>query len=327
MIDIIVHCGGQLPPMDVPRLEAFLEIARLGSMRAAARSLHLGQPALSARIAALEQELGGRVFERTKRGVRLTLAGRALLPHAARSLEAIEAGRAAVNQVEQGDEGELVIAAASAINASLLPELVARFRRYHPGVHLFVHAGSDERVAEQVAFGSAQLGLVRETHPRRDPRVQATTLYEERLVLTARPEHPFVAEGPIPMARLEDATLILHDRASNDYELTRSLLREAGVTPYGVIEVDSVDTARRLVARGLGVALLPSTAAEPEFEAGRLAQVGLLGLPVLRLRVVALERADASTWAPLITLRGLLREAASFVPGAQLLPGAQPLTG
>ena len=57
--------------MDVPRLEAFLEVARLGSMRAAARSLHLGQPALSARIVALEDELGAKVFERTKRGVRL----------------------------------------------------------------------------------------------------------------------------------------------------------------------------------------------------------------------------------------------------------------
>ena len=149
--------------MDIPRLEAFLEVARLGSMRSAARALHLGQPALSARIVALEDELGARVFERTKRGVRLTLAGRALVPHAERTMAAIEAGRSAVSQVEQGDDGELVIAAASAINASVMPELVARFRRYHPGVHLYVHTGSSERIIELVAFGSAQLGLLRET--------------------------------------------------------------------------------------------------------------------------------------------------------------------
>ena len=111
--------------MDVPRLEAFLEVARLGSMRAAARSLHLGQPALSARIIALEDELGARVFERTKRGVHLTLAGRALVPHAERALEAIESGRSAVSQVEQGDDGELVIAAASAINAEAESKLEA----------------------------------------------------------------------------------------------------------------------------------------------------------------------------------------------------------
>jgi len=305
--------------MDIPRLEAFIEVARLGSMRAAARSLHLGQPALSARIVTLEDELGARVFERTRRGVRLTLAGRALLPHAERALEAVEAGRTAVSQVEQGDDGELVLAAASAINASVMPELVARFRRYHPGVHLYVHTGSTERITELVAFGTAQLGLIRESTPSRDPRVRVTPLYEESMVLTALPEHPFVAEGPIPMARLADATLIFYDRASDDYELTQSLLKEASVTPYGVIEVDSVDTARRLVARGLGVALLPSTAAVPEFEAGRLAPVGLADVAPVTRRVVALERAEASAWAPVETLRRLLSDVASFVPGATAL--------
>jgi DNA-binding transcriptional LysR family regulator len=302
--------------MDIPRLEAFLEVARLGSMRSAARSLHVGQPALSARIVALEGELGARVFERTKRGVRLTLAGRALLPHAERTMEAIEAGRSAVSQVEQGDEGELTIAAASAINASLVPELVARFRRFHPGVHLFVQSGQVERIVELVAFGSAQLGLVRDTHPSRDARVIVTPLYEERLVLTARPDHPFVGEGPISISRLADATLVFYDRGSDDYESSWSLLREAGVAPYGVIEVDSVDTTRRLVASGLGVAFLPSTVAVPEIEAGRLAPVGLADVPEIRRRVVALERAKPSTWAPVETMRGLLADAATFMPGA-----------
>jgi DNA-binding transcriptional LysR family regulator len=303
--------------MDVPRLEAFLEVARLGSMRAAARSLHLGQPALSARIVALEDELGARVFERTKRGVRLTLAGRALVPHAERALEAIEAGRSAVSQVEQGDDGELVVAAASVINASVVPELVARFRRYHPGVHLYVHTGSPERIVELVAFGSAQLGLLREAPPARDPRLTVTPLYEESLVLTARPEHPFVAEGPIPLTRLADATLVSFDRGSDDYEATQSMLREAGVTPYGVIEVDSVDTARRLTERGLGVAFLPSTSAVPEIEDGHLASVGVSDVAPVRRRVVALERVEPSTWAPVETMRKLLADVASFVPGAE----------
>jgi DNA-binding transcriptional LysR family regulator len=303
--------------MDVPRLEAFLEVARLGSMRAAARSLHLGQPALSARIVALEDELGAKVFERTKRGVRLTLAGRALVPHAERALEAIEAGRSAVSQVEQGDDGELVIAAAGAINASVVPELVARFRRYHPGVHLYVHTGSAERIVELVAFGSAQVGLVRGSAPSRDPRLAVTPLYEESLMLIARPEHPFVAEGPIPLARLADATLVFYDRGSDDYEAAQSMLREAGVAPYGVIEVDSVDTARRLTERGLGVAFLPSTSAVPEIEAGRLSAVDVADLALPRRRVVALERAQPSTWAPVQTMRRLLADVASFVPGAE----------
>jgi DNA-binding transcriptional LysR family regulator len=302
--------------MDVPRLEAFLEVARLGSMRAAARSLHLGQPALSARIVALEDELGAKVFERSKRGVRLTLAGRALMPYAERALEAVEAGRSAVSQVEQGDDGELVIAAASAVNASVVPELVARFRRYHPGVHLYVHTGSTERITELVAFGTAQLGLIREAAPSRDPRVRVTPLYEEASMLVARPEHPFVAEGEIPLARLADATLVSYDRGSDDYDATQTLLKERAVTPYGVIEVDSVDTARRLVERGLGVAFLPATTAVPLIEAQRLASVALADARPASRRVVALERSEASAWPPVETLRRLLGEVASFVPGA-----------
>lgn len=305
--------------MDVPRLEAFLEVARLGSMRAASRSLHLGQPALSARISTLEAELGVRVFERTKRGVRLTSAGQALLPHAERVLEAVAAGRTAVSQVEQGDEGELIIAAASAINASLVPELVARFRRFHPGVHLFVHTGSADRVADLVAFGTAQLGLVRDDSGAHDPRLRATPLYAEQLLLTARPDHPFVGQSPIHLARLADATLILFDRSSDDYELVRALLREAGVSPYGIIEVDSVDTARRLVARGLGIAWLPSTATLPEVEAGLVTSVQLVDAPAVERRVVVLERVEATTWIPVRTMQQLLADVPSFLPGASVL--------
>ena len=305
--------------MDVPRLEAFLEVARLGSMRAAARSLHLGQPALSARIVALEDELGARVFERTRRGVRLTLAGRALLPHAERTLEAIEAGRTAVSQVEQGDDGELVMAAASTVNASVVPELIARFRRYHPGVHLYVHAGTPDRIIELVAFDTAQVGLMPEVAPARDAGLRVTPLFEERFMLTARPEHPFVAQGSIRLARLADATLVSYDRGSAEYAITQSLLGEAGVVPYGVIEVDSVDTARRLVARGLGVALLPSTAAVPEIEAGRLAMIALADASLPSRRVVALEHGGPSSWPPVTTLRRLLDEASAFVPGAMPL--------
>ncbi len=310
--------------MDLPRLEAFLEVARLGSMRGAARSLHLGQPALSARIVALEDELGAKVFERTKRGVRLTLAGRALIPHAERALEAIDAGRSAVSQVEQGDDGELVIAAAGAINASVVPELVARFRRYHPGVHLYVHTGSAQRITELVAFGTAQLGLVREVAPSRNPRVRVTPLYAEATLLVARPEHPFVVEGAIPLARLGDATLVFYDRGSDDYQATQSLLKEGGVTPYGVIEVDSVDTARRLVERGLGVAFLPATAAVPSIETERLSAISLADAQPGSWRIVALERPEASTWPPVATLRRLLAEVTSFVPGAESVGPAAP---
>lgn len=299
--------------MELSRLEAFLEIARLGSLRSAANSLHLGQPAISARIALLEQELGARVFERSRKGMVLTPAGQALLPHARRAIEAARLGREAVKHVEQGDEGELVIAAAAAINASLVPELVARFRRFHPGVHLYVRTGATDVIADLVAGGEARIGLLRETHAR---RLRCTPLYAEELLLVAHAEHPFVSAGRIDIGRLADATLILHDRSSDDFELARALLRDAGVSPYGAIEVDSVDTARRLVARGLGVSLLPSTVVGADIDSGELARVRLARVPTTRRRIVALERDAGTGWAPVETLRRLLSDAPTYLRGA-----------
>ena len=102
------------------------------------------------------------------------------------------------------------------------------------------------------------------------------------------------------------------------------MLKVSGVTPYGVIEVDSVDTARRLVERGLGVAFLPSTTAVPSIEAERLAAVELSdGMPATR-RIVALERPEASAWPPVETLRRLLGDVASFVPGALPVESSVP---
>lgn len=299
--------------MELARLEAFLEVARRGSLRAAAQTLHLGQPALSARIAALEAELGAPVFARTRRGMALTEAGRALVPHAERVIEAAIAGREAVRHVAEGDEGEVVIAAASAINASVVPELVARFRRFHPGVHLFVRTGSTERVASLVVEGTAQLGLLRAS---REPRLRQRPLFEEEVILVAHPDHPFARQPGIPLDRLADATLVLFDRASEDFELTQALLRERGVAPYGVIEVDGVDTARSLVARGLGVAWLPSTAVAGDVDAGRLARVEVDSMVPVRRLIVSVERPGAPTWEPIRTLHELMGEVAAFVPGA-----------
>lgn len=318
VVTVVIDVGDTIAVVDLARLEAFLEVARRGTMRAAAEALHVGQPALSARVALLEQELGASVFTRGRRGMTLTPAGQALLPHAERAVEAVGAGREAVRHVEQGDEGELVISAASAITASVVPELVARFRRYHPGVHLFVRSGTDVSVVEEVARGSAQVGLVRDLP---DPRVVRLPLYEEDLLLVARADHPFASEPGIALARLADATLILFDRRSADFEMTLGLLRDAGVSPYGAIEVDSVDTARRLVARGLGVALLPSTAVTADIEAGDLTRLALVGAPALRRTVVAIERPSAPGWAATTTLRGLLADVPAFVPGARV-PGS-----
>ena len=107
--------------MLLAQIEGFIEIARLGNMRRAADALSISQPALTARLQALEEELAAPLFRRTHTGMVLTPAGRAFLPHADRAIEAIRSGGSLVRELEHGVVGELALAVAPAVSAYVLP--------------------------------------------------------------------------------------------------------------------------------------------------------------------------------------------------------------
>jgi DNA-binding transcriptional LysR family regulator len=141
-----------------------------------------------------------------------------------------------------------------------------------------------------------QVGLVREI---RHPDVETKALYEDELILVVDPRHPFAARGRIRIAELAREHLVTFDRASSYNELTQALFREAGVAPRGVIELDNVEGAKRCVAQGLGVALLPLQAVRTELTSRKLRQVAIAGARPIRRRIVAIRRRD-DTPAPAV---------------------------
>lgn len=276
--------------MQIERVETFLEVARTGSITRAAHALGVSQPALTERLRALERELGTDLFVRTRRGVRLSDAGRALMPHAERALGAIGDGRRAVEQMRRGEIGRLAVGAAPAVSTYALPPALRRFQQAHPHVHLSVRTGHSEEVLELVLREEVQIGLVREI---RHPDIEVTPLYEDELVLVVEPSHPFAARGRIRIAELASEHVVTFDRASSYNELTQALFREAGVAPRGVIELDNVEGAKRCVLKGLGVALLPRQAVRAELAARTLRAVAIAGARPIRRRIVAIRRRDA----------------------------------
>jgi DNA-binding transcriptional LysR family regulator len=112
-------------------------------------------------------------------------------------------------------------------------------------------------------------------------------------LLVASRHHPFAQRGKVRLVELADDRLILFDRASSYYELTSSLIRQAGVVPESVIEVDNVEAAKKMVIGGLGVALLPRMALAAELRARSLLPVRITGAPPVRRPIVAIRRADA----------------------------------
>ena len=276
--------------MLLSQLAAFVEVARLRSVSRAAETLFVSQPALTARLKRLEAELGASLFVRTPRGMRLTEAGNALLPYAVRALETVQDGRQAVNAVERGGAGRLALGAAPAVGTYVLPRLLRRFAEAHPRVEVSVRTGHSEEILAFVVGEQIDLGLVRAL---RHPEVARAPLYEDRLMLVVEPGHRFAADGRIQMEDLGREQLVMFDRTSSYHELTSALFRGAGVLPAGVMELDNIDAAKKMVQEGFGVALLPHTAVSDELAAGTLKEVAIADAGPVRREIVAVWRRDA----------------------------------
>ena len=284
--------------MLLAQIEAFVEAAERGSVSRAAEALFVTQPALSARLKGLESSLGVELLVRTRRGVRLSEAGKAFLPFAHRALESVADGRQLVAELSRGSEGRLAIGAAPAVSTSVLPGMLARFRAAKPNAQLIVRTGHSEEILEMVLREHVELGLVREL---RHPEIVETPLYEDELVLVFEPRHAFAARRKIKVAEVASEHLILFDRTSSYHELTSSLFRREGVVPRGVMELDTIDAAKKMVEQGLGVALLPYTAVASELVSGRLASAKLADAAAIRRRIVAVRRRDAGPPSGLVS--------------------------
>jgi DNA-binding transcriptional LysR family regulator len=276
--------------LDFPRVEAFVRVAKTGSISRAAESLFVTQPALTARIQGLERSLGTPLFVRSRQGSRLTDAGRALLPHAERALAALGRGRDAVDEVRTGGSGRLTIGAAPAVSTYVLPAMLHRFQEGHPGVRLSVRSGHSEEVLEMVLREEVEIGLMR---PIGHPEITSTLLYEDELVLVVHRGHPFAASGHVRMGELATEHLILFDRTSSYHELTSAIVRQAGIAPRGQLEVDNIDAAKRMVEQRLGIALLPRTSVQAEVGSGRLVPVKVTDMAPVKRQIVVARRRDA----------------------------------
>jgi DNA-binding transcriptional LysR family regulator len=272
-------------------IEGFLEVARLNSVSRAAESLYVTQPTLTARLHSLERELGERLFVRARHGMRLTEAGRAFIPYAERAVRALREGRRAIEDLETGSAGQLQVAAAPAVSTYILPAVLESFVAAHPRVEVAVRTGHSEDVLRMVLTDEAQIGLGRAL---RHPEIQLQPFYEEELILVVAPDHPFGRQGRVAMAELGSEQLIMFDRTSSYYEITHAAFLAAGVTMRGLMELDNIEAAKKMVERGLGVALLPSTAVSRELAAGVLSRVEVSDSGPMRRSIVAMRRRDAA---------------------------------
>jgi DNA-binding transcriptional LysR family regulator len=244
--------------MELRHLTHFVAVAEEGSFTRASDRLHIVQSAVSASIRSLERELGIRLFERTTQRVRLTDAGRVLLPEARRTLAAAVAARDAVDDVRGGLRGTIKLGTMQALRIIDVPRLLAQFHRDHPHVELQIrHAsGGSAQLADDVRHGELDLAILA-AHDRRAPGLELTSLASEAIELACHPEHRLATRKTVDLTDLAEETFIDFPAGWGVRTATDLAFAAARVRRRVTMETDDVVELTRLVAVGLGIALLP----------------------------------------------------------------------
>ena len=175
--------------------------------------------------------------------MRLTDAGRAFLPYAERAMRAVRDGRQALTDARSASAGRLVLGAAPAVSTYVLPALLQRFAGAYPRIEVAVRTGHSEDVLQMLLREEVQLAMVRTL---RHPDIESIPLYEEALVLVVAPGHPFADRSNVGIADVASERLIFFDRTSSYYELTQSFFLSLGVTPREVMELDNIESAKKI---------------------------------------------------------------------------------
>jgi DNA-binding transcriptional LysR family regulator len=259
--------------LDFGQVEAFVQVAQHHSFSRAGEALQLTQPSITARIQALERELGEELFERGGRGVRLTDAGNAFLPYVERILQTLREGRDAVDEVRNVQLGSLRLGSAITISTYVLPTILHKFSQRYPGLDVIIRTGRSEQVHQMLLSDEIHVSIARSLA---SPDTEAVHLYDDAIVLAVYPEHRFAASGRASTAEAATEPIVLFDRGSSYYGLINNFFRQAGVIPNVAMELDSLEATKRMVEEGLGIALVPLVTIERELAAGDLVKVDLI---------------------------------------------------
>lgn len=255
--------------MDISALQAFIAVAETASFSLAAQRLFLTQPAVSKRIAALEQELGTALFDRVGRHTGLTEAGRALLPRARRIVDELEDSRRAIASLSGKVEGRLSFATSHHIGLHRLPPVLRAFHQRHPQVELDIHFMDSEAACQAVLHGDLELGIV--TLPTlTPPNLETRLLWDDPLTLVVAPDHPLAAKHQVTVKQLADWPAILPAHGTYTREIVESTFADAGLVPQASMATNYLETIKMLVAVGLGWSVLPHTMLDTQVHALRL---------------------------------------------------------
>ena len=297
--------------MELRHIRTCLVLAEELHFGRTATRLRLAQSAISQTIKVLEEDVGARLFARTKRQVALTEAGRRFVERAKEVIRGVERATAEARQVAAGDSGRLMLRFTLMSALTRLPRVVARFQRQHPHVQLHIEPGGTVDQLEALRAGRCDLGFM---SLKKNLEPLATEVVEHSALVALLPSrHPLARRRAIKLEDLATEKMVFLKQASEPqvHGYFRRRCNEAGFEPNIVVEVEQVDVLLALVAAGVGVSCVPgfvrrlrfpgavTVPLRPAVPAGISVVWDPTKLPPAGHRFLALLRADGSPGAAL----------------------------
>jgi DNA-binding transcriptional LysR family regulator len=265
--------------MDFDQLHTFLEIVRLKSFSKAAQTCFRTQPAISAQVRQLEQELRAELFERFGSRISLTTPGKIFAKYAEEMLDLRRRLQDAIAELETNPRGELVIAANEATCIYVLPTVFSQYRQQFPAIQLQVLRSYGSRVVEAVMENSADFGLTQ--LPVEEKRLQVVGIYSDEIRLIVPARHPLARKDMVSPRDLVEDFLVLPKHGKTRTRLNEWLEPVEGEVRISM-ELDSTEMMKHFVMAGLGLSFLTVSNCREEVAAGKLRTVPLAPEPMVR---------------------------------------------
>lgn len=258
--------------MELRQLRYLQAVVEEGNFTRAADRVFVSQSALSQQIQVLEQAVGTTLVDRSKRGVRLTAAGEILYQHALRVFSELEQATVAIQELEGLQRGELRVGVVQTVNDYLMPGLITDFAARFPQVKLMVEELTTEGIEAGLAQGALQVGL--SFVPTSDPRLATEALYQERLALIVRHDHPLAGYEAVAAKLLDDLPMVMLSHTFCTRQLWEDNARLASAQPNVVMELNTVSSILSVVEKTGYATVLPELTLA-EARSGNLKTVAL----------------------------------------------------
>jgi DNA-binding transcriptional LysR family regulator len=265
--------------MDLSELQVFLTVAKEGSFSRAAERLYRTQPAVSLAIRKLEDSLGQPLFVRGARPVRVTDAGTLLRDYAERLLNLRDEVKKGLLELQGLKRGELSLGVNESSIHALLPAL-AKYREVHPGVQVRVHRMFSRDIPHEVVNYRLDLGAV--SFVPRETQLQATEILKDELTLVVPPKHVLAKRKEVDVEELGKEAFIAHIVESPFRRKVIELFARHRTPLNMPIEMPTIESIKRFVQMGMGVAIVPRMCVTWEIEHGWLKEIKLRQLNIPR---------------------------------------------